>query len=102
MFKDSPGPQAYCNQSILVGMYPDQPYTFSNVVIDNNTFADRTGWGIELNRVTSGSVQHNRDAYRERNCNWPNGPAPFYFTKAYTSGVTVADNTPTSAGATTP
>ena len=101
VFKDSPGPQAYCNQSILFGMYPDEPYTFSNVVIDNNTFEDRTGWGVDLNRVTSGSVQHNKDVYRERNCNWPNGPAPFYSTKAYTSGVTVADNTPTSAGATT-
>ena len=57
VFKDSPDQQAYCNQSILFGMYPDEPYTFSNDVIDNNTFEDCTGWGIDLDRVTSGSVQ---------------------------------------------
>lgn len=68
-------PDAPCNTIIEVGIYPTNPNTFKNVVIEGNSMKTH-GVGVAVDHVEGGSIRDNRIDYVEKNCQRPNTP-PF-------------------------
>ena len=91
----------YCNDIVQIGtIHYASPSTITNVAVDNNNFT-RSGVGVHLDRVAGGSIQNNRDTYVNQGCGFYD-PSAAAITKATnSSGLTIADNTATSAGAAT-
>jgi hypothetical protein len=63
-------PTQACNTIIAVGIYPSNPATFQNVVIEDNTMK-AGGVGIAADHVQGGRIQGNRIDYEEKGCGHP-------------------------------
>ena len=82
-------PTQPCNTIIEVGIYPTNPASFHNVVIEGNSMKTH-GTGIALDHVRGGRVRGNRSAYEERGCARPQTPPPVRVTNS--TDVAVQDN----------
>jgi hypothetical protein len=92
----------FCNDIVQIGtIHYASPSTITNVVVDNNNFT-RSAIGVHLDRVAGASIQNNRDTYVNQGCGFYDQSAAAFTKVTNSSGVTIADNTATSAGASTP
>ena len=64
-------PDLPCNTVIEVGIYPTNPNTFKNVVVEGNSLKAH-GVGIAFDHVEGGSIRGNRIEQTDRRCNHPN------------------------------
>jgi hypothetical protein len=86
-FLTVPGP--ICNTIIEVGIYPTNPNTIKNVVVEGNSMKTH-GVGVAFDHVEGGSIRDNRIDYEEKNCQYPNKTPPVRVTNS--TGVTTQDN----------
>ncbi|MEY2398570.1 MAG: hypothetical protein QOJ00_1744 [Actinomycetota bacterium] len=63
-------PDQPCNTVIEVGIYPTNPNTFRNVVVEQN-WLKAHGVGIAFDHVEGGRIRGNRVEYEEKGCNLP-------------------------------
>jgi len=86
-FLTVPGP--VCNTIIEVGIYPTNPNTIKNVVVEGNSMKAH-GVGIAFDHVEGGSIRDNRIEYEDRNCQYPRKTPLLRVTNS--TGVTTQDN----------
>ena len=88
-FLTVPGP--ICNTIIEVGLYPTNPNTIKNVVVEGNSMKTH-GVGVAFDHVEGGSIRDNRIDYDDRNCQYPKETPLVRVTNS--AQVTVQDNGP--------
>jgi hypothetical protein len=86
-FLTVPGP--ICNTIIEVGIYPTNPNTIKNVVVEGNSMKAH-GVGIAFDHVEGGSIRDNRIDYEDKNCSYPAKTPLVRVTNS--TGVTTQDN----------
>ncbi len=88
-----------CNTIIVIGGYPNNPETFKNVIVENNTILTYGGRGIGFDHVEGGSIKNNKiTTISEAGCGTAAGPAPMIEVTSSTN-VVQENNGPNAPGA---
>jgi hypothetical protein len=69
-------PDQPCNTIIEVGVYPENPRTFKNVVVEDNEM-HTGGVAVSFDHVEGGSIKGNRVAYKDIGCEETTDATPF-------------------------